>query len=203
MVKLSESKIIEINDPNYLFKCSCCKILKPNFDFGKKGGSRRKRLYHARCKVCMSEFLKVSGWGVNNPEKRKLIQKKYNLSHKKELQERSIAWKMQSPFKAMLGTYRQNAAKRNLILEITHIDLESLWEKQCGLCFYTKLPMLKHYGSKESVSIDRVDSSKGYLLDNVVLCRRQVNIMKNDATLEELFDFCESILNNKINILKL
>jgi hypothetical protein len=63
--------------------------------------------------------------------------------------------------------------------------------------------MLYDLGSRNSVSVDRIDSSKGYVLGNIALCMKQINIMKNDSTLGELFDFCESILNNKINILKL
>ena len=37
-----------------------------------------------------------------------------------------------------------------------------------------------------SPSLDRIDSSKGYTPDNVWVISRRANIIKHDATLEEL-----------------
>lgn len=199
--KYNKEQIEELNHPDYMFKCVCCGISKPNSEFHKNNGDRRVRLFSATCKDCKKNKKDSYKWARENPEKRKAVQLKYNRNNVELLKKRAIAWKIKSPFKSMLGTYRQNAAKRGFVLEINSDDLEKQWLKQKGLCYYTNEPMLKHYGSKNSVSIDRVDSSKGYTLDNVVLCLRQVNIMKNDATLLELFQFCESILNNKQQIL--
>ena len=39
--------------------------------------------------------------------------------------------------------------------------------------------------NRSSVSIDRLDNSKGYIDGNVVLCCAAVNIMKNDLELTE------------------
>ena len=43
----------------------------------------------------------------------------------------------------------------------------------------------------DSVSLDRLDSSKGYIPGNVVLCRAIVNIMKSDLSEAE---FSQTIL---------
>jgi hypothetical protein len=38
---------------------------------------------------------------------------------------------------------------------------------------------------RDLISVDRIDSTKGYQLDNIVMCKWQVNQMKTDMTLEE------------------
>lgn len=81
--------------------------------------------------------------------------------------------------------YRADA--KNIEYSIDHIFLRELYEKQQGLCHYTDLPMeLK--GSLKQLdnvfSVDRIDSSKGYTKDNVVLCLNIINRFKGDAKLE-------------------
>jgi hypothetical protein len=48
-----------------------------------------------------------------------------------------------------------------------------------------------------NLSIDRIDSKKGYIKDNIQFVCMAVNQMKSDLTLDELYFFCESILKNK------
>lgn len=48
--------------------------------------------------------------------------------------------------------------------------------------------MLQTIDSKplsNSLSIDRIDSTKGYTYDNVVLCRSVCNLIKNDLPMDE------------------
>lgn len=47
------------------------------------------------------------------------------------------------------------------------------------------------------MSIDRIDPNKGYTKDNVQLVCAQVNMMKSDMSLEELYMFCEAMIKNK------
>ncbi|MCM2417601.1 hypothetical protein [Streptomyces sp. RKAG293] len=73
--------------------------------------------------------------------------------------------------------------------------LAALWHWQGAACFYTGKPMLTGYGigrNPYGVSIDRVDSSKGYVVGNVVLCCARVNSVKNNLTLGELAEWIPS-----------
>lgn len=59
--------------------------------------------------------------------------------------------------------------------------LRALYEKQNGCCHYTGVPMLLMTDRKNDplvMSLDRVDSSKGYVEGNVVLCCYGINCLK-------------------------
>lgn len=78
------------------------------------------------------------------------------------------------------------------------IYLEELLNKQGNKCYYTN----KNFGNDEfnSPSVDRIDSSKGYIKGNVVICRAGINIMKNDLDLESFKKEVCNIYNNLDNI---
>lgn len=75
-----------------------------------------------------------------------------------------------------------------------------LWENQNGQCAYTKLPLLATANQFNTVSLDRVDSSKGYVVGNVQLVCAAINKMKQEYT-EELFLLLSHLVtqNNKLS----
>ena len=81
--------------------------------------------------------------------------------------------------------WERSARLRGLEWSLTRSDVESMLEGQAGLCYYTGLKMVLAPNAPETVSLDRVDSSKGYTRSNVVLCCSRVNLMKLDMTVLE------------------
>lgn len=67
--------------------------------------------------------------------------------------------------------------------------LNKLFKEQNGCDFYTGLP----FDDLTQVSIDRVNSSKSYIKDNIVLTTNLINRMKNDSSLEEFLILCNTI----------
>jgi hypothetical protein len=46
-----------------------------------------------------------------------------------------------------------------------------------------------------TASLDRIDSSKGYIIGNVQWAHKMVNRMKNDMPQEEFIEFCRDIIS--------
>ena len=52
----------------------------------------------------------------------------------------------------------------------------------------------REFFNNDSQSVDRIENSKGYVKNNVWVISRLANVMKNDATNEELKTFCKNII---------
>ena len=95
------------------------------------------------------------------------------------------------------------AKDRGLELNITKDDLQTIWNKQKGLCAVTKIPMEKvravkttrnRYKNLYKASLDRIDSELGYTRKNVRFVCAHVNVMKMDLTDEQLKFWCKAIV---------
>ena len=90
------------------------------------------------------------------------------------------------------------AASRDLEFEI---DIEEMWEiyeKQGRMCAISGVDIIlskkaRPEKGEQTASIDRIDSSKGYTLDNVQWVHKAVNRMKMDMTESEFITWCKII----------
>lgn len=106
--------------------------------------------------------------------------------------------------KAIFVEYKSNAQHRKHPFELTFEKFNELISQPCAYCGST--PEIKNGGHLESRKrldqpdlytngIDRIDSTKGYTLDNCVPCCSKCNKMKNTYTKEEFLDHIKSIYN--------
>jgi len=96
---------------------------------------------------------------------------------------------------------KKGAKERNLVFEITMEDIGDLFEKQKGKCALSGLPLKLKEHSKDknsTASLDRIDSTKGYLKDNVQWIYRRINFMKGALDENEFVYLCNKIVENKI-----
>lgn len=103
-------------------------------------------------------------------------------------------------------TIKRNADRRNVNFDIT---IEYLWtilirqEKKCAL---SGLPLefgrVTRDRKGKTLSVDRIDSNKGYIEGNVQWVHKQVNIMKNNLNEDEFIKLCDLIVKkyNEKNI---
>lgn len=84
---------------------------------------------------------------------------------------------------------------------ITREFIEASWEKQKGLCFWTGVPLLKRSEftrHPQLVSLDRIDTKKGYTPDNVVLSSLFANFGKSSTSIKVWFSFLQ-VLRDTLN----
>jgi hypothetical protein len=134
------------------------------------------------------------------PETKKYFREWYIKNKKKHIEINKIATekrKEEFPLRLLLSSIRSGAKKRKLIIDIDNAYILNLWNEQKGLCHYTNIPMKYVARNKNpfQVSIDRIDSSMGYIKGNVVLCCQAINYMKNDYSIV--------VFNEFLNMLKL
>lgn len=80
---------------------------------------------------------------------------------------------------------------------LTEDLLLQMFEKQNGRCSISGVEMTRLSGQGHvatNISIDRIDSSRGYTPDNVHLVCHIVNVMKHNLTTSEFIDWCRKIV---------
>lgn len=96
------------------------------------------------------------------------------------------------------------ACKKGLDFDITPEYLMELYTNQNGLCYYSGMKMeiaIKgNINNYNTLSIDRIDSSKGYVKGNIVLCCDCVNTMKMKLTTNEFLTICKNVVNHFGNL---
>lgn len=99
--------------------------------------------------------------------------------------------------KSVMTTILQKAKERNLVVEINQEYLWKLFCKQSGECAFTKIPLSfgqKHNDtSGRTASLDRIDSSKGYIEGNVQWVHKEINRMKGNLSNKSFIDLCRSV----------
>jgi hypothetical protein len=91
------------------------------------------------------------------------------------------------------GRSRNKKIEFNLSLPI----VKDLYNKQKGLCAITGMQMthtILKGRINTNISIDRINPSKGYIIDNIQLVCIVINIMKSTLTIDELKNYCNLIL---------
>lgn len=130
---------------------------------------------------------------LDHPERRKATTAKYrNSVRPKQLQERIDNYE-----EYLFRSCRRRAADKNLPFEIDITDIVIP-----SVCPYLGLKLTKEAGvgrRDNSPSVDKIDPSKGYIKGNVEVISDKANRMKNNATKEELIQFCNVVLKRFVN----
>lgn len=111
-----------------------------------------------------------------------------------------------SCYRSPLRMAKMHATQKNREFNLTLDDLQKQWHKQSGICPYTGwelyLPPSSTYaiiGEKKiqnSASLDRIDSSIGYVPENIQFVSVMANLAKNNFSHETMIEFCKAIANN-------
>lgn len=92
---------------------------------------------------------------------------------------------------------KKSATARDLEYKLTTSDIEELLKNQNNKCYYTGLTFGDNFSDKFTYpTIDRIDSSKGYIKGNVCICTFIANIMKRDMTTDQFKEQIKLLYKN-------
>ena len=150
-------------------QCSICGEIKTIDDFYK---SQRGK----KCKVCV---LNITREYKRQKRKDSDFRKSEGIKQKERR------------FRLWQNTLIHDSKHRGIENTITVGDINELYEKQNGLCYWFKIPLIPSEKHKhpQQPSLDRLDRNKGYVKDNVVLCCYSANIGRNENDLETWLNF--------------
>lgn len=155
-------------------KCNICNIVKSENEFYK---SQRG----LKCIPCTLELgRKYKGQKRKNLEFRK-------IEGLKQKERRVRLWK---------NTLINDSKNRGVVHNLTVGDINEMYDKQNGLCYWFKVPLIPSKNKKhpQQPSLDRIDRDKGYTRDNVVLSCYSANIGRNETDVEEWEKFLKILL---------
>ena len=150
-------------------QCSKCGEVKSDNDFYQTQRGNR-------CKDCiLNETRKYKRKKRTDPEHRK-------MEGFKQKERRVRLWQ---------NTLINDSKHRKIENHLTVDDINEMFDKQNGLCYWFKIPLIpsNHKKHPQQPSLDRLDRSKGYTKDNVVLSCYSANIGRNENDIETWLEF--------------
>jgi hypothetical protein len=149
--------------------------------------------YLVECNNCKKQFLKAKWtFGVYRCQCYKTVNGAYNYQGYKSIS--SIYYK----------TCKSGAKSRNLEFKITKEDMYDKYMSQNGKCALSGLDIRIERNYKKmkegmTASLDRIDSTKGYTLDNIQWVHKHLNKMKMNFDNDYFIKMCIFVAeNNKI-----
>jgi len=117
-----------------------------------------------------------------------------------QLGSKSLYWKGYGEISGYKFRKIKDAAlSRNLEFNITIEQIWNLFLKQDRVCILSGIPI--EFGTKGgqlgTASLDRIDSKKGYTIDNVQWVHKHINTMKMDLEEEYFILLCSKVANKK------
>jgi hypothetical protein len=103
-----------------------------------------------------------------------------------------------NPFKY----YLRNIMRRHHKWDVTLEYLKQIWDEQEGICPYTKIKLVLNTHSHRNTdirftaSLDRINSSIGYIKGNVQFVSMAINYMKSSMSHSDTTEFLQIITKN-------
>lgn len=156
-------------------KCYKCKIIKDKSEFC-KDKTRCDGLRYI-CKHCANKYNKTFSKTTEQREHKR----KYTMEYRKT----SETYKKYCDTPNYSYTqYKASSKTRKLLFNITFEYFLTFWQKPCYYC----------NDSIEKIGLDRIDSNKGYQLDNIIPCCKICNRMKHSMNQIDFISHCNKII---------
>jgi hypothetical protein len=163
----------ESNLDGYKLDCKECCRIKDRERFENFTPEEKKIYKERRKKNYQKNKETYIQYRLNNLDKIKQDKQKYN----KTLHGKFVNWRI-------------SAKRRKIEWQLKIEDLD----KMPLACYYTRQPLTLEKNKNNTISLDRMDSSKGYTKDNVVFCTATINTMKSDLSIKDFLDNCRMVI---------
>ena len=140
--------------------------------------------------MCM-QLIVCAKCGVSKPSKDFCLDKRHRNGHYSFCRKCHNKYRDYTSFPARFSYWKKNAKKKGWEFDLNLQDIQSL----PFVCHYTGKELTTNPNHQNTVSLDRVDSNKGYTKDNVVLCCEIVNRMKQELSCKDFFSYCRLIIH--------
>jgi hypothetical protein len=97
--------------------------------------------------------------------------------------------------------FDKNAKKRKIDFDITIEDVLKVYLDQGKVCSLSGIPIgWTRMEKSHNISIDRINSDKGYTTDNIQLVYPKINMMKFTYSQDEFIDMCKLVSNHTMSL---
>ena len=154
------------------------------------------------CRTCRKSFYDKTFYNKNSEIKKKKVKdyqeknKEFYDSYRKEYSKNyqnsgaEKQYRKKIFLERMLYRAELRSVKKNWEFNLTLDYLKQLWDECDGMCEVLKIKMIPVNGKGgklwECPSLDRIDSTKGYIKGNVKIISYRANTLKSNATLDEI-----------------
>jgi hypothetical protein len=158
--------------------------------------------YKRRIKLGKTDFYCSLSCGAKSDKNLKMISKAGAPHHFKG-GENKLTTEEQKIKSSMRDFAKRVRARKAKFVEELDLDrLVEVWNSQNGKCKFTNVDLILQYqpeyktiSNNYKASIDRIDSSKPYSIDNIQFISYSCNSLKHDMTDEEVKEFFNIIQN--------
>jgi hypothetical protein len=168
-------------------KCSRCKTQKSREEFHKSNITNDK--LQAFCKICNSEATTVERRQFYN-ERRKV--RRQNTEYRQRELDKGREHRIKYREKYLLRSAKFRHQQQNIPFNLTLEDI--VIPEYCPIL---KVPLTRDTMRKKdwnAPSIDKIIPELGYVKGNIMIISLKANLMKNNASKEELLNFAEFFL---------
>jgi hypothetical protein len=163
-----------------------------------------------QCMDCYRKYM--AEYRIKNQEKLNEQKKNFYVNNHDRIRTEANEYYTSTPEIFLAGLLRRsrNLSKNKIVragkdkirkipleFNLTNEYLMELWNKQNHKCALTNIDMVHKWGFLNSISIDRIDSNKGYIIGNVQLVCRGINHMKNNVSQQNTVNFINLIQGTK------
>lgn len=129
---------------------------------------------------------------IKDKEARNAYLRERSKQNKDKVRETQYRFLEKYPEKKLLKASRGNAKARNLEHSITLDDI--IIPIMCPYLEIQLTSKVESCNHPTTCSLDRIDSSKGYIPGNVQVISRLANLMKSNASEEQLLTFAKNVI---------